>query len=269
MELELTRNRMTDQIDSRDHLFDGNSELLDAQSRWPSSPGAGGSSSVFDMQGYGGSSTLPIQQSNSLQPFQAQNFFQETAPNVDLPGRMSPVMINNRKQRRAKSTTNLDRRRVKRSTASGKGSGMNNKGPSIKFPKVRSNIDLMPILTSSGDGVFEVGLNHADSSSHVLPVFRLPGVDETVTFVNRIPTEPTEAEVKRIEEDRKDEAALASQLGLTEEELAEFEMEVEQITGQNSGVSRSRSQSLAGYGDSTANLPPLDFLKQLKASKAR
>ena len=78
LELELTRNRMTDQIDSRDHLFDGSSELLDAQSRWPSSPGGGGSSSVFDMQGYGGSSTLPIQQSNSLQPFQAQNFFQET-----------------------------------------------------------------------------------------------------------------------------------------------------------------------------------------------
>ena len=70
-------------------------------------------------------------------------------------------MINNRKQRRAKSTTKLDRRRVKRSTASGKGSGMNNKGSSFKFPKVRSNIDLMPILTSSGDGVFEVGLNHA------------------------------------------------------------------------------------------------------------
>ena len=39
LELELTRNRMTDQIDSRDHLFDGSSELLDAQSRWPSSPG--------------------------------------------------------------------------------------------------------------------------------------------------------------------------------------------------------------------------------------
>ena len=46
-ELEVTRNRMTDQIDSRDNLFDGNSELLDAQSRWPSSPGAGGSSSVL------------------------------------------------------------------------------------------------------------------------------------------------------------------------------------------------------------------------------
>ena len=48
LELELTRNRMTDQIDSRDHLFDGNSDLLDAQSRWPNSPGGGGSSSVFD-----------------------------------------------------------------------------------------------------------------------------------------------------------------------------------------------------------------------------
>ena len=90
-----------------------------------------------------------------------------------------------------------------------------------------------------------------------------------MTFVNRIPTEPTEAEVKRIEEDRKDEAALASQLGLTEEELAEFEMEVEQITGQNSGVSRSRSQSLAGYGDSTANLPPLDFSQTVEGKQSQ
>ena len=275
LELELTRNRMSDQFESREHLFDGNSELLDPNSQWPSSPGIGGSSSVFDAHGFNGSSTLPIQQSSSLQPLQAQNFFQQTVPNVDMPSRMSPVMINKRGQgRRAKSTTNLDRRRVKRSTVNNgntyKNSKVNNNNNSsaFKFPKVRSNIDLMPMLTSTGDGVFEVGLNHADSSGHVLPVFRLPSVDETVTFINRIPTEPTEEEAKRIEEDRKDEEALASQLGLTEEELAEFEMEVEQITGHDNNGSRSRSQSLAEFGDSTANLPPLDFSQTIEGKES-
>eukprot|EP00942_MAST-04A_sp_MAST-4A-sp1_P000269 g269.t1 len=126
----------------------------------------------------------------------------------------------------------------------------------------------MPMLTSTGYGVFEVGLNHADSLGHVLPVFRLPSVDETVTFINRIPTEPTEEEAKRIEEDRKDEEALASQLGLTEEELAEFEMEVEQITGHDNNGSRSRSQSLAEFGDSTANLPPLDFSQTIEGKES-
>ena len=33
LELELTRNRMSDQFESREHLFDGNSELLDPNSQ--------------------------------------------------------------------------------------------------------------------------------------------------------------------------------------------------------------------------------------------
>ena len=35
-----------------------------------------------------------------------------------------------------------------------------------------------------------------NSSGHFLPVFRLPGVEGAATFINRIPTEPTAAEVQ-------------------------------------------------------------------------
>jgi hypothetical protein len=57
--------------------------------------------------------------------------------------------------------------------------------------KAKVKFDLLPILTSSGESAFEVGLSKVPPpSKHLLPVFRLPTVTST-DFINRIPRDDT------------------------------------------------------------------------------
>jgi len=109
---------------------------------------------------------------------------------------------------------------------------------------------VVPILSSNGEPVFEVGLNGSSAAEHVLPVFRLPQVDDNASFVNRIPTELTEVEAEREEESRADDEALAESLGLTVEELVEFQMEAAERTGNKKQLRKAweSQRSLVGGG---------------------
>ena len=99
--------------------------------------------------------------------------------------------------------------------------------------------------------MFEVGLNGSSTAEHVLPVFRLPQVDEsTANFLNRIPTELTEVQAERELENRQDDEALAESLGLSMEELIEFQMEAAERTGNKQQLRRAweSQKSLLGGG---------------------
>ena len=109
---------------------------------------------------------------------------------------------------------------------------------------------LLPILSSTGDPVFEVGLHSGDGSEHMLPVFRLPQVGSGSQFLNRMPREALgDEEAQRMHEDEEDEALAASQLGLTEEELAEFDEEVAEKTNRRSSLARRGSATSIGAPD--------------------
>jgi hypothetical protein len=107
----------------------------------------------------------------------------------------------------------------------------------LSLPSVSTRV--VPILSSTGEPVFEVGLNGSSTAEHILPVFRLPQVDDSAEFVNRIPTELTENEAEREAENREDDAALAASLGLSVEELVEFQMEAAERTGNKQQLRRA------------------------------
>ena len=120
----------------------------------------------------------------------------------------------------------------------------------LSLPSVSTRV--IPILSSTGEPVFEVGLNGSSTAEHILPVFRLPQVDETASFVNRIPTELTEVQAEREAENREDDQALAESLGLSMEELIEFQMEAAERTGNKQQMRRGgesqHSMMSAGNG---------------------
>jgi hypothetical protein len=259
-ELKMTRDRLTTQAQVRENvaMAAGTSEIIDNSVPWAASPGQGGTSAL--LESHFRAATMPnmYNSGGSSLHLQANNFF--------IDGDSNSTPANNRRggsnrskgPPRAKSTTHLGRRAARRST------NTNFSDNNSRLPRLRGGLDLMPVLTSSGEGVFEVGLNSGDGSEHVLPVFRLPKVNDEVEFVNRIPTEPTKEEMKKMDEEKEDEEMLAAALGLSEEELAEFEMEVEVLTGKEGHRSRGNSlASAAEFGDSTMNLPRLDFSKTL------
>jgi hypothetical protein len=114
-------------------------------------------------------------------------------------------------------------------------------GPAERLSLPAVSTRVVPILSSTGEPVFEVGLNGSSSASeHILPVFRLPQVDEsTADFVNRIPTELNAVEAEREEEEERDDEELAASLGLSLEELAEFQMEAAEKSGNKRALRRA------------------------------
>jgi hypothetical protein len=120
----------------------------------------------------------------------------------------------------------------------------------LSLPSVSTRV--VPILSSTGEPVFEVGLNGSSTAEHILPVFRLPQVDDTANFVNRIPTELTAVQAERDQESREDDEALAASLGLSVEELVEFQMEAAERTGNKQQLRRAweSQKSLLGGGGS-------------------
>ncbi len=113
-------------------------------------------------------------------------------------------------------------------------------GPSERLSLPAVSTRVVPILSSTGEPVFEVGLNGSSANEHILPVFRLPQVDEsTADFVNRIPTELNALEAEREEEEERDDEELAASLGLSLEELAEFQMEAAEKSGNKRALRRA------------------------------
>uniref|UniRef100_K3WMU7 WW domain-containing protein n=1 Tax=Globisporangium ultimum (strain ATCC 200006 / CBS 805.95 / DAOM BR144) TaxID=431595 RepID=K3WMU7_GLOUD len=96
---------------------------------------------------------------------------------------------------------------------------------SVNLPRLRSSLDMLPILTTTGETPFELGLDSESSSSsrspiqgqHVLPIFRLP----TVNVVGAA-TVLAQKEVEMLEEDR-DRKEASDALGLSLEEIAMLE----------------------------------------------
>jgi len=101
--------------------------------------------------------------------------------------------------------------------------------------QAKAKFDLLPILASSGETVFEVGLNpppghtkKGDKSStqrppeHLLPVFRLPAVTST-DFINRIPRSDNDMEKELRRREEEEFEVMKQKLGLSTAEILEME----------------------------------------------
>ncbi|EGZ17482.1 hypothetical protein PHYSODRAFT_500042 [Phytophthora sojae] len=104
--------------------------------------------------------------------------------------------------------------------------------PSTPHPNVRAGLDMLPVLTTTGETPFEVGLDaqilpgqRQQLQQYVLPVFRLPSV-------NVISTASTMAakEVQAIKEDV-DRKQASETLGLSVEEIEALEAELNGKSG--------------------------------------
>jgi hypothetical protein len=112
-------------------------------------------------------------------------------------------------------------------------SSSNNAAGSSVLPaspaRPRAKFDLLPILTNTGESVFEVGLNVPASvppdsgPEHVLPVFRLPTVTSTAEYVNRIPREDTIEEKLFRRREEEEFSVMKRVLGLSTQEIVELE----------------------------------------------
>lgn len=124
------------------------------------------------------------------------------------------------------------------------------KTPSAQDPGlpriVRSKLDIMPILTTSGDTPFEIGLAPSGGDSqHVLPIFRLPAVN-----VNGAARAMATTTVEILEEDRERKQA-SEALGLSIDEIEQLEAS---LRGQGTEPQRSwRTNQVAPGQD--AGLP--------------
>lgn len=94
----------------------------------------------------------------------------------------------------------------------------------------KAKYDILPILTSTGESVFEVGLDKpvalsaisSSSQEHKLPVFRLPTVT-SLEFVNRIPRDDTMYEKALRQREKEEFEYMKKQLGLSTQEIRELE----------------------------------------------
>lgn len=115
------------------------------------------------------------------------------------------------------------------------------------LPLLRTNLDILPVLTNSGETPFEVGLDVGSSpiqqQQHVLPIFRLPTVNASANVL-------AAKEVEVLEEDRERKQA-SEALGLTLEEIATLEAE---LNNDSSVQSFSQLTSLSSPGHSDHSL---------------
>jgi hypothetical protein len=107
-------------------------------------------------------------------------------------------------------------------------SAKSSKGPREK-KTVNKPMDQLPILTTSGDLPFEIGL-HGDETSkpRLMPVFLLPEVSSKAKFIRRIPKEDTAAEAAARKEEKEELMAMKRALNLGDEDLLELEEELKE-----------------------------------------
>lgn len=127
------------------------------------------------------------------------------------------------------------------------------------LPLLRTSMDILPVLTSSGETPFEVGLDAGSSpiQLHVLPIFRLPTVNPTAT-ASAFATK----EVEVLEEDR-DRKLASEALGLSLEEIATLEAE---LNGDSGSHSSSQQQTSLSPGHDK-KLPGMSHPQQINAKK--
>ncbi|POM60648.1 hypothetical protein PHPALM_30467 [Phytophthora palmivora] len=108
------------------------------------------------------------------------------------------------------------------------------KATSLLSPNIRTGLDMLPVLTTTGETPFEVGLEaqvvpgQRQQQQYVLPVFRLPSVNVASTASAMA---AKEVQTIKVDIDRK----LASEtLGLSVEEIEALEAE---LSGQSTNIS--------------------------------
>jgi hypothetical protein len=132
---------------------------------------------------------------------------------------------------------------------------------------VRTGLDMLPVLTTTGETPFEVGLEaqvapgqRQQQRQHVLPVFRLPSVNVASTA-----SAVAVREVQAIKEDV-DRKLASETLGLSLEEIEALEAE---LNGQSTSASSSSPASLCQPMQSTPEGRKLPGLLQGKKDKRR
>jgi hypothetical protein len=118
------------------------------------------------------------------------------------------------------------------------------------LPRIlRSTQDMMPVLTTTGETPFEVGLALADSESpHVLPIFRLPAVN-----VNGAARALAASAVETIQVDH-DQKLASEALGLSIDEIAQLEAKLNGREGDNRAPHQT-NQIVTGRGTSCSLKP--------------
>ena len=132
----------------------------------------------------------------------------------------------------------------------------------------RTRMDTLPILTTTGELPFEIGLEPTMSTGggggggggepgapvpKAMPVFSLPAVGENVRFVRRIPRPDRPEEARARQAEAMELEHMKVTLGLTDRELMELEAEL----GVEPDPYASRNVVQAGMADDMNNLPPL------------
>lgn len=160
----------------------------------------------------------------------------------------------------------------KKSRSSGPAQGANvrvsaNSLGNNNLPLLRTNLDILPVLTNSGETPFEMGLDAGSSpmqqqqQQHVLPIFRLPTVNPTATA-----SVLAAKEVEVLEEDRERKQA-SEVLGLTLEEIATLEAELNGDVGSHSSIQQQISSLSPGHSDHTLQDKKLPGLSHQSTSK--
>lgn len=168
------------------------------------------------------------------------------------------------------STKSILKHKKSRSSGAAQAS-VNGSGPlgNNNLPLLRTNLDILPVLTNLGETPFEVGLDAGSSpiqqQQHVLPIFRLPTVNASATA-----SVLAAKEVEVLEEDRERKQA-SEALGLTLEEIATLEAELNNHSSVQSS-SQLTSLSSPGHNDHSLldkKLPGLSHQpQQAKAKRA-
>jgi hypothetical protein len=137
--------------------------------------------------------------------------------------------------------------------------------------RAQAKVDLMPILTNTGESPFEVGLNSSTPGvQHVLPVFRLPSIKADATFVNTIPviSEPSPEELRVKQRQEQETLQLKARLGLTDAEMKEFSSQAEAIElGLKPDTSESAQPLVMAHPSADVVVPKLNIEGASKGSK--
>lgn len=117
------------------------------------------------------------------------------------------------------------------------------------LPRIlRSTQNMMPVLTTTGETPFEVGLAPASCEPHVLPIFRLPTVN-----VNGAARALAASAVETIQEDQ-DRKLASEALGLSMDEIAQLEAKLNGREG-DSRAAHQTNQVATGRGASYTSKP--------------
>lgn len=150
------------------------------------------------------------------------------------------------------STKSILKHRKSRSNASNKAKGNSNPSSVDRdVLRLRSSLDMLPVLTTTGETPFELGLDEPSQQQHVLPIFRLPTVNVTGTA-----TVLAQKEVEILEEDR-DRKQASEALGLSLEEIALLE------AGLNGGDKKNASGFPGQHGQDPSQYSPGNVSKKL------